>query len=100
MHEDAMKFADIRHMLFTVHMWVGLILGVLLAALGLSGSLLVYDEQVADMLDKRPLAVTAGMPLPLSMIQTIARDTAAEQGAGGQMQIILPQAPRQAVTVR
>lgn len=95
-----MSFAKLRHALFTVHMWVGLILGVLLAALGLSGSLLVYDEQVADMLDKRPLAVTAGTPLPLSMIQTIARDTAAEQGAGGQMQIILPQAPRQAITVR
>ena len=95
-----MSFAKVRHALFTVHMWVGLILGVLLAALGLSGSLLVYDEQVADMLDKRPLAVTAGTPLPLSMIQSIARDTAAEQGAGGQMQIILPQAPSQAITVR
>ncbi len=45
-----MKFSDIRHTLFTVHMWVGLILGVLLAALGLSGSLLVYDEAVADFL--------------------------------------------------
>ena len=29
-------------------MWVGLILGVLLAALGLSGSLLVYDDEIAD----------------------------------------------------
>jgi len=95
-----MSFSKVRHALFTVHMWVGLILGVLLAALGLSGSLLVYDEQVADMLDKRPLAITAGTPLPLSMIQTIARDTAAEQGAGGQMQIILPQASRQPITVR
>jgi len=100
MREDVMNFSKVRHALFTVHMWVGLILGVLLAALGLSGSLLVYDEQVADMLDKRPLAVTAGTPLPLSMIQTIARDTAAEQGAGGQMQIILPQAARQPITVR
>src|SRR5262249_26057447 len=82
------------------HMWIGLILGVLLAALGLSGSLLVYDEQVANLLDKRPQAVTAGTPLPLSMIQVIARDAAAEQGAGGQMQIIVPQEPRQAITVR
>jgi uncharacterized iron-regulated membrane protein len=100
MREDFMSFAKIRHALFTVHMWIGLVLGVLLAALGLSGSLLVYDEQVANLLDKRPEAVTAGTPLPLTMIQTIARDTAAEQGAGGQMQIILPQAPRQPITVR
>lgn len=96
-----MSFAAIRRTLFTIHMWVGLILGILLALLGLSGSLLVYDEQFANLLDKRPQALTAGMPLPLSMIQGIARDTAAERGlAGGQMQIILPQEPRQAITVR
>jgi len=95
-----MSFSAIRHALFTVHMWIGLILGILLAALGLSGSLLVYDEQVANLLDKRPEAVTAGTPLPLSMIQNIARDTAAEQGVSGQMQLILPQSPRQPITVR
>jgi uncharacterized iron-regulated membrane protein len=96
-----MSFAAIRHTLFTVHMWIGLILGVLLAALGLSGSLLVYDETVADWLDKRPQAVTAGMPLPLSMIQSIARDAADQRGIhGGQMQIILPEKSLQPITVR
>src|SRR4051812_6690471 len=96
-----MSFATIRRTLFTIHMWVGLILGILLALLGLSGSLLVYDQQVANLLDKRPQALTAGMPLPLSMIQSIARDAAAEKGvSGGQMQIILPEAPRQPITVR
>ncbi len=96
-----MSFATVRRTLFTVHMWVGLILGLFLALLGLSGSMLVYDEQVANLLDKPPQALTAGMPLPLSMIQGIARETAAEQGlAGGQMQIILPDAPRQPITVR
>ncbi len=95
-----MTFTAIRHALFTVHMWIGLVLGILLAALGLSGSLLVYDEQVANLLDKRPQAVTAGTPLPLSMIQNIARDTAAERGVRGQMQIILPQAARQPIIVR
>jgi len=43
-----MSFATVRHTLFTVHMWVGLILGLLLAILGLSGSLLVYDETISD----------------------------------------------------
>src|SRR3954469_25714147 len=95
-----MSFATVRRTLFTVHMWVGLILGILLALLGLSGSLLVYDEAVANMLDKRPQALTAGMPLPLSMIQSIARDAAAEKGMkGGQMQIILPEEPRQPISV-
>ena len=87
-----MNFAAVRRTLFTVHMWVGLILGILLALLGLSGSLLVYDEQVANLLDKRPLALTAGMPLPLSMIQSIATDAVTQKGLEvRQMQIILPE---------
>ena len=69
-----MSFAAVRHALFTVHMWVGLILGLLLAILGLSGSLLVYDETISDWISPPPRATTAGQPLPLSMITGIARD--------------------------
>ena len=96
-----MSFAKVRHTMFTVHMWVGLILGVLLAALGLSGSLLVYDQEIADFLSPPPMASTAGAPLPLSMIADIARRAAAEKGIeGGQMQILPPEKPRGAVVVR
>ena len=66
-----MKFANVRRTLFTVHMWVGLILGILLAALGLSGSLLVYDEKVANLISPSPHAITAGAPLPLTMMADI-----------------------------
>src|SRR5258708_27943344 len=91
MHEDAMTFATVRHTLFTVHMWIGLILGILLAALGLSGSLLVYDEAISDWISPPPHATTAGQPLPLSMITGIARDAATEQGLEiGGMQILAP----------
>ena len=96
-----MSFATLRHTLFTVHMWIGLILGVLLAALGLSGSLIVYDQEIADFLSPPPRAATAGTPLPLTMLADTARETAAEQGiSGGQMQIILPQKKDGAVVVR
>jgi uncharacterized iron-regulated membrane protein len=87
----------LRETLFTVHMWIGLILGLLLAALGLSGSLLVYDDQIADLLNPPPRAATAGQPLPLSMIQDIAQETV---GHPGQMQIFLPQKQGDAVSVR
>jgi uncharacterized iron-regulated membrane protein len=95
-----MTFHAVRRTLFTVHMWVGLILGILLAALGLSGSMLVYDEAIADFFSPPPHATTAGQPLPLSMIAGIARDTAAAQGAGGQLQIILPDGVGEAIVVR
>lgn len=96
-----MSFAKVRHTLFTVHMWIGLILGVLLALLGLSGSLLVYDDAVANLLSPPPRAATAGTPLPLTMLADIARDAAAAKGIeGGQMQIILPEKKNEAVVVR
>jgi uncharacterized iron-regulated membrane protein len=87
----------LRQTLFTVHMWIGLILGLLLAALGLSGSLLVYDDQIADLINPPPRAAIAGQPLPLSMIQDIAQETV---GHPGQMQIFLPQKQGDAVSVR
>lgn len=96
-----MSFATVRHTLFTVHLWVGLTLGVLLAALGLSGSLLVYDEAIADFLAPPPRAVTAGTALPLSMLSGIARDAAASKGVeGGQLQLILPEKRTDALVVR
>jgi len=96
-----MKFADIRRTLFTIHMWIGLILGVLLAALGLSGSILVYDDKVAALIDPPPHATAAGQALPLDMIASAARDAAAKAGMeGGQLQIILPEDERAAASVR
>jgi uncharacterized iron-regulated membrane protein len=88
---------SLRCTLFTVHMWIGLILGVLLAALGLSGSLLVYDEQLANLINPPPRASTDGQPLPLSMIQDIAGETV---GGHGQMQIFLAGKPGEAISVR
>jgi uncharacterized iron-regulated membrane protein len=96
-----MSFANVRRTLFTVHMWVGLILGVLLAALSLSGSLLVYDNEIANLIAPAPHATTAGQPLPLDMIASAARDAAAQKGVGGgQIQIVLPKEEGDAVSVR
>lgn len=88
---------SLRRILFIVHMWIGLILGLLLAALGLSGSLLVYDNQIANLINPPPHAETAGQPLPLSMIQDIVQETV---GHPGQMQIFLPQKPGDVISVR
>ncbi len=89
-----MSFAAVRRLMFQVHMWVGLILGLLLAILGISGSILVYDNAVLDMMAPRATAV--GAPLPLEKIAEVARSTAGR----GQMQITLPRQPGEAVSVR
>jgi uncharacterized iron-regulated membrane protein len=91
----------LRQLMFIVHMWIGLILGVILAVLGVTGSLLVYDDALADLLAAPPHATTAGTPLPLTMIADTAREAAADKGIeGGQMQISIPQHPGDAVSVR
>jgi uncharacterized iron-regulated membrane protein len=89
--------SGLRPFLFVVHMWIGLILGVFLAALGLSGSLLVYDDALGNLINPPPHATTAGQPLPLSMIQDIAQEAV---GGHGPMQIFPPQTPGEAISVR
>ena len=68
-----MNFAQIRRTLFVVHMWVGLGLGVLLAVLGISGSILVYDDAIADLLAPPPRAEAQGSSLPLDAMIAAAR---------------------------
>ncbi|MES2256654.1 MAG: PepSY-associated TM helix domain-containing protein [Pseudomonadota bacterium] len=89
-----MSFAGVRRLMFQVHMWIGLILGLLLAILGISGSILVYDNAILDMMAPRAAAV--GAPLPLEKIAEVARTTVGR----GQMQITLPREPGEAVSVR
>jgi uncharacterized iron-regulated membrane protein len=82
-------------------MWVGLVLGVLCAVLGLSGSLLVYDDVLVKLIDPPPFANTQGSILPLGVIVSTARDAAQEKGVNaGQIQITFPKKPAEAVAVR
>ena len=91
-----MTFAAVRRLMFQVHMWVGLILGLLLALLGLSGSILVYDDAIGEMLAPVPHATVQGEPLSLDKIVEAAR-AAAGRGA---MQIALAREPGEPVSVR
>ncbi len=92
-----MNFIAIRRALFQLHMWIGLVLGLLLAALGLSGSMLVYDDKLADLLMPRPQATAQGTMLSLDAIIAAAR--AAVPGRG-QVQVSPPQEPGTAASVR
>ncbi|MEO8300606.1 MAG: PepSY-associated TM helix domain-containing protein [Rhizomicrobium sp.] len=94
-----MKFATVRSAMFQIHMWVGLILGVLLVLVSLSGSILVYDDKLTELFNPAPEADTAGQRLPLTFIADAAREAAGEAGRG-QVQIVLPQEPREAAIVR
>ena len=91
-----MSFIDLRRLLFQFHMWIGLILGLLLALLGLSGSVLVYDDAIADLLAPVPQAVAKGEALPLDKIVEAARGAAGR----GAMLISLRREAGVAISVR
>jgi uncharacterized iron-regulated membrane protein len=93
-----MRFAAIRRSLFVLHMWIGLGLGLLLAVLGLSGSVLIYDDQIANLLAPPPKAVAQGPMLPLDAIIAAARQ--AGGSGGGEIQLVPPQQPGDAASVR
>jgi uncharacterized iron-regulated membrane protein len=70
----------LRKLLFQFHMWIGLGLGLLLIALGLSGSVLVYDDVILDFLVPAPHASAQGALLPLDQIIAAARATTTTRG--------------------
>ena len=70
----------LRKILFQFHMWIGLGLGLLLVALGLSGSVLVYDDIVLDFLAPTPHASARGTPLSLDRIIAAARASTTIRG--------------------
>ena len=94
-----MKFAAVRRAFFQVHMWVGLVLGVLFVAVSLSGSILVYDDKLTEWMQPSPRAVTGGQRLPLVFLANAARETV-QAGADAQVQVLLPQQPGEAAMVR
>ncbi len=70
----------IRRVLFQVHMWVGLVLGVLFVALGLSGSVLVYHEALDEMAAPVPRATASGAPGSLDAVVDAALEVLRNQG--------------------
>lgn len=94
-----MKFATFRSALFQIHLWVGLVLGVLFVAVSLSGSILVYDDKLTDWIAPPPKAVTAGPPVPLTIIGEYARRVVQAE-EGGQIQFLPPAEPGETVLVR
>ena len=57
-----MKFATFRSALFQIHLWVGLVLGVLFVAVSLSGSILVYDDKLTDWIAPPPNPSSCARP--------------------------------------
>lgn len=63
-----MRSLSIRDMLFQVHLWTGLILGVVFVLLGISGSVLVFRDELGELFAPVPHVQSEGVALPASLI--------------------------------
>ncbi|HVZ69969.1 MAG TPA: PepSY-associated TM helix domain-containing protein [Rhizomicrobium sp.] len=89
----------LRAVLFQIHLWTGLTLGIVLAVLGLSGAILVFQDELLEMgAQPAPRAVTPGVMLPLDMLAAAAREKAPAKNSS--MTLLLPQEKGDALLVR
>ena len=89
----------LHRLLFQVHLWVGLTLGVLFALIALSGSLLMLGPVTGLDTGKPAVRVTPAGP-PLSLEELVARARhAAGAPAGLTAELTLPEGPDRPATV-
>jgi uncharacterized iron-regulated membrane protein len=88
-----------RAVLFQVHLWTGLTLGIVLAVLGLSGSVLVYHDELLEMTQAPvPHAQAQGVMLPLDALLASAREKFPAKRANAT--VMLPEEQGAALLVR
>lgn len=87
-----------RNILFQVHLWTGLILGLVLTLIGISGSLLVYQKELIQ-LGQKPLPRAEAQGTPLSADALLAAGKAAVPGKTDSVTLVLPSAPGEAAAV-
>lgn len=88
----------VRNIFFQVHLWTGLVLGLVLAVIGLTGSLLVYQKELIAM-GQKPLPRAEVQGRPLSADALIAAGRAAVPGRTDSVTLVLPEKPGEAAAV-
>ena len=90
----AARQAPRRSAWFTIHRWLGIALGTWFALVGLTGSLLVYDEAIDAWLNPQLLrARSAGAGLPALLPADAIVERAADLGFGAVERIRFPLVP-------
>lgn len=92
-----MRSFSLRDMLFQVHLWTGLILGTVFVLLGISGSVLVYHDELGALLSPRPHVQSEGKPLRVSQLIAAAQTAMPDKRA---VQINLADAAHEPAIVR
>jgi uncharacterized iron-regulated membrane protein len=92
----------VRRLLGLVHLWSGLILCVPLVLIGLTGSILVFHEEIDALIDSVPHAATSGEMQPVGAMIAAAEEAVAgtAMSGGKAVAVTLPQAPGDPAGIR
>lgn len=90
--------ASLRRVIGLIHLWLGLILCLPLVLIGLTGSLLVFDDEIGAVLGTTPLAATSGERQPIAAMLTAAQEIVPEGSRAST--VILPQKPGDPALIR
>jgi uncharacterized iron-regulated membrane protein len=72
MPSSASDRPSLRRVLATVHLWIGLVLCVPLALIGLTGSILVFEHELEDLFGPEPYRGSTGPARPIAEIVAAA----------------------------
>ncbi|MEH2139035.1 PepSY-associated TM helix domain-containing protein [Nostoc sp.] len=96
-----MQIKSFRHLVFTLHRYIGLAAGLIAILVGLTGSLLVFHSEISNFDQQRRIGIITpqGTQLPVEAVMSIVKKKYADRPDATFQTIFLPNNPNQPMNV-
>ncbi|MEH2048027.1 PepSY-associated TM helix domain-containing protein [Nostoc sp.] len=96
-----MQVKSSRHLVFTLHRYIGLAVGLIAIIVGLTGSLLVFHSEISTFDQQRRIGTITpqGEQLPVEVVLNTVKKTYADQPDATVQRIYLPSKPNEPMNV-
>ncbi|MEH2463576.1 PepSY-associated TM helix domain-containing protein [Nostoc sp.] len=96
-----MQEKSFRHLVFTLHRYIGLVVGLIAILVGLTGSLLVFHSEINNFDQQRRIGTITpqGEPLPIEVVINTVKKTYSNQPDATLQAIYLPSKPNEPMNV-
>ncbi|MEH1845268.1 MAG: PepSY-associated TM helix domain-containing protein [Nostoc sp.] len=96
-----MQVKSFRNLVFTLHRYIGLVVGLIAIIVGLTGSLLVFNSEISNFEQQRQIGkiTPQGTQLPVEVVLNTVKKTYADQPEATVQSIYLPSKPNEPMNV-
>ena len=96
-----MNSKKLRDLLFSLHRYIGLVVGLIAILVGLTGSLLVFHSEISNFDQQRRIGtiIPQGEPLPIEVVINTVKNTYSNQSDATLQAIYLPSKPNEPMNV-